>query len=45
MWEFFCGNLVIERVIGNGVFGVVFKVYVKGLLDKLEWIVVVVKSL
>ena len=44
-WEFPRGNLAIERVIGNGAFGVVSKAYAKGLPDKPEWTVVAVKSL
>lgn len=44
-WEFPRGNLAIERVIGNGAFGVVSKAYAKGLPEKPEWTVVAVKSL
>ena len=44
-WEFPRGNLAIERVIGNGAFGVVSKAYARGLPDKPEWTIVAVKSL
>ena len=44
-WEFPRGNLAIERVIGNGAFGVVSKAYARDLPDKPEWTVVAVKSL
>ena len=44
-WEFPRGNLAIERVIGNGAFGVVSKAYARDLPDKPEWTIVAVKSL
>ena len=44
-WEFSRSNLAIERVIGNGAFGVVSKAYALGLPDKPEWTIVAVKSL
>ena len=44
-WELPRGNLAIERVIGNGAFGVVSKAYARDLPDKPEWTIVAVKSL
>ena len=44
-WEIPRGNLAMERVIGNGEFGVVSKAYVRYLPDKEEWTTVAVKSL
>ncbi|KAL9964825.1 hypothetical protein ACROYT_G028515 [Oculina patagonica] len=44
-WEFPRSNLAIERVIGNGAFGVVSKAYARDLPDKPDWSIVAVKSL
>lgn len=45
LWEFPRGNLAIERVIGNGAFGVVSKAYARYLPGHEEWTTVAVKSL
>ena len=44
-WEFPRSDLAIERVIGNGAFGVVSKAYARHLPGKPEWTTVAVKSL
>ena len=44
-WEFPRSNLAIERVIGNGAFGVVSKAYARDLSDEPDWTIVAVKSL
>ncbi|CAH3030407.1 unnamed protein product [Porites evermanni] len=45
LWEFPRGNLAVERVIGNGAFGVVSKAYARYLPGHEEWTTVAVKSL